>query len=231
MLYRLIAALLTMLAFAPAQAAERSFLVGNYQDVIVEGDIQVTLTTGLAPSAKASGDQTRLNALKIERQDRTLRIRMQGLAPTKVKGEPLKVVLTGRDIRKLVMNGNGKIAATAITLPDLRIEIRGSGEIEVASITTERLVTLLIGSGKLTLGAGAIENGDVVIDGAPVVTAQGVAMKKLKLTQSGPANIHFNVSDRVDITNSGAGTIAIDGKATCFVREAGSATINCSKRN
>jgi hypothetical protein len=227
---RLIAALLALFAIAPAHAAERSFLVGSFEELIVEGDIQVTLETGKAPSAKATGDKDRLAVLKVDRQDKIVRIRMQGLTANRKSGEPVKVALTGRNIRKLVMQGNGKISASLLDAPNARIEIRGSGEIDVAKLESDRLVTLLVGSGKLNLGAGRVTNGEVVIDGAPVVTATGVEMDKLRLQQNGPANTQFRVKTTAEITNSGAGSITIDGKGSCLIRQAGSAVINCANK-
>jgi Putative auto-transporter adhesin, head GIN domain len=228
MLFRLAASIIALASFAPAQAAERSYLVGSFEDVIVEGDIIVDLTTGIAPSAKANGDRDRLSALKVERQGSVVRIRMEGLLANRVGGEPLRVTLTGRNIGKILLRGNGKIKSTGLTMPQTRLEIRGSGEIEIASVNSDRLVALLVGAGKLTLGGGKVRDGDVTIDGSPVI-ASAVDMQKLKLFQNGPAKTQFLVDDSAEITNSGTGTISIDGKATCFIRQAGGATINCKK--
>ena len=228
MLFRLIATMCMVFAALPAHAAERNFLVGSFEELIVEGDIQVMLTTGKAPSAKASGDQRRLSSLKIERQGRVVRIRVTGLQASRAQGEPIKVSLTGRDVRKLLMAGNGKITVNDISVPDFRLEIRGSGEIDVASVKNERLVALVVGNGKLTLGSGTVTSGEVVIDGAPTIAAKGVITGKLNLQQNGPANSQFTVKRSADITNSGAGSITIDGEATCFIRQAGGATIRCA---
>jgi hypothetical protein len=229
MLIRLIAMLLALAAFAPAHAAERSFLVGSFEDLIVEGDIQVTLQTGLAPSAKATGDKDRLGSLKVIRQGQVLRIRMQGLAANRVGGEPVKIALTGRNIKKLILQGNGRIAASGLDMPMVRLEIRGSGEIDIGTLKTDRLVALLVGSGKLTMGTGETRDTEIVIDGSPVISAAMMETEKLRLQQNGPAKTHFLVSDSAEITNSGTGSITIDGKGTCFVRQAGGATINCKK--
>lgn len=229
MQFRLMAALLVLAFTGPAHAAERSYLVGSFEDVIVEGDIIVDLKTGTAPSAKASGDKDRLGSLKIDRQGTIVRISLQGLAANRVGGEPLRVALTGRNIKKLIVQGNGKITATGLDMPQTRLEIRGSGEIDVANVKSERLTALLIGAGKLTVGGGSIRNGDVTIDGSPTLSLSGAAMQKLRLNQNGPANTHFQVNDSAEITNSGTGKIIIDGTATCFVRQAGGATIDCKK--
>jgi hypothetical protein len=229
MLIRLIISVAALFASLPAFGAERSYLIGSFDQLIVEGDMQVTLTTGQPPSAKASGDKDRLNALKIDRQGNVVRIRMGGLLSNRKIGEPIKIQLSGRNIRKLIMQGNGKITATDISVPELRVEIRGSGEIDIASLKNDRVVGLLVGSGKLTLGKGTAGNMEFLIDGAPNIAASGVIAEKLRLQQNGPATTHFTVKTSAEITNSGSGNITIDGNATCFVRQAGDANIKCKK--
>lgn len=231
--FRLIAACFVMAAFlyiAPAQAAERSFLVGSFEDLIVEGDIQVTLETGLPPSAKATGDKTRLSNLKVVRQGKVLRIRMQGLSANRAVGEPIRLALTGRNIKKLILQGNGLIKASALDMSMVRVEIRGSGEIEIGKLKTDRFVALLVGSGKLGLSTGNARDAEITIDGSPTIAASNLAVEKLRLQQNGPAMTHFQVNDIAEITNSGSGNITIDGKGSCLIRQAGGATINCKKK-
>jgi hypothetical protein len=224
---RMIAAFAALLFALPAHAAERSFLVGSFEELTVEGDIHVVLTTGKPPSANASGDKARLGALKIDRQGQTVRIRLQGLQANRATGEPVRVALSGRNVRKLVLNGNGRISVNDVNMPSVRIEIRGSGEIDVAKLESDRFIALLIGSGKLAVGAGATRDSEIMIDGAPTVAARGLISDKLRLRQTGPAQTRFTVNRSAEITNSGTGSITIDGEGTCFIREAGGATISC----
>ena len=58
-----------------AHAATKSFLVGSFDELIVEGDIIVKLDNMKAPSAKASGDHSLVEALKIERNGLTVKER------------------------------------------------------------------------------------------------------------------------------------------------------------
>jgi hypothetical protein len=218
-----------LLASSPVAAAERSFLVGSFDELIVEGDMQVSLATGKPPSGKATGDKDRLNALKIDRQGKTVRIYMTGLNANRALGEPLKIELSGRDIRKLIMRGNGKISATDMLVSRLQIEIRGSGAIDIANVKNDRIDGLLVGSGKLNIGKGTVLDTEFLIDGAPTIAAAGATTDKLRLQQNGPANTHFTVKRSAEITNSGSGSITIDGDATCFVRRAGGASIKCKK--
>jgi hypothetical protein len=127
------------------------------------------------------------------------------------------------------MRGNGKISATDMLVSRLQIEIRGSGAIDIANVKNDRIDGLLVGSGKLNIGKGTVLDTEFLIDGAPTIAAAGATTDKLRLQQNGPANTHFTVKRSAEITNSGSGSITIDGDATCFVRRAGGASIKCKK--
>jgi Putative auto-transporter adhesin, head GIN domain len=224
---RLIAALFALAFVAPAYGAERTFLIGGFEELIVEGEIQVTLDTGKAASAKATGDKRDLSALKIDRQGKIARIRLEGPQIARKSGEPLRVALTGRDIRKLVLRGNGSISATDLVIADMRVEMQGSGQIDIANLKTDQLSVVLFGNGKLSIANGAVTTGKIIIDGSANIDAVGLKVNELKLIQSGPADVRFTVERIADITNSGTGSIVIDGSATCLIRRAGGANIQC----
>ena len=65
--------------------------------------------------------------------------------------------------------------------------------------------------------------------GTGSLTAPLLSMQQAKLSQSGNATSHLQAQQQVDISNSGSGLIKVDGKATCFIRQPGSAKIQCGK--
>jgi Putative auto-transporter adhesin, head GIN domain len=227
---RLILIALAVLVCAPIKAAERSFLVGSFEEVIVQGDINVTLETGKAPTATATGERDQLAMLKVDRQGQIVRISLQGNAVRKRSDGPITVALTGRNVRKLIVLGNGKISASAVEMPQVRAEIRGSGEIDIARLKSDRFVALLVGNGKLGVGAGTTRIGEIVTNGSPVIAAPAMEMDNLRLSQNGPATTHFLVKTSAEITNSGTGSITIDGNGQCLVKKAGGANIICASK-
>jgi hypothetical protein len=229
MAFRLILATFAWLAAASVSAADQRFSIGNYDELIVEGDIIVNLQTSKAPSAKAQGPRDRLGALRVERQGNVLRIRSVGLQSGQSDKGPVTIAVTGRDIKRLALIGSGKINADALNADTTRIELRGSGSIDIASLKAFRVVSFIAGNGRLNIAKAEVVNTELAIDGSANFISAGFVTQNLKLAQNGPASTLVTVSNNAEINNTGAGSITIEGNGTCNVRKAGSATINCKK--
>ena len=229
MAFRLILATFAVFAATSVSAAEQRFSIGNYDELIVEGDIIVNLETGKAPSAKAQGPRDRLSALRVERQGNVLRISSVGLQSGQSDKGPVTIAVTGRDIKRLALIGSGKINADTLNADTTRIELRGSGSIDVASLKSFRLVSMIAGNGRLNIVKAEVVNTELAIDGSANFISAGFVTQNLKLVHNGPASTLMTVSNNAEINNTGAGSITIEGNGTCNVRKAGSATINCKK--
>lgn len=229
MAFRMVMATFAMFAAASVSAADQRFSIGNYDELIVEGDIIVNLETGKAPSAKAQGPRDKLGALRVERQGNVLRIRSVALQSGQSDKGPVTIAVTGRNIKRLALIGSGRINANALDADTTRIELRGSGSIDVASLRAFRLVSMIAGNGRLNITKAVVVNTELAIDGSANFISAGFVTQNLKLVHNGPASTLMTVSNNAEINNTGAGSITIEGNGTCNVRKAGSATINCKK--
>ena len=229
MALRLILATFAVFAAASVSAADQRFSIGNYDELIVEGDVIVNLESGKGPSAKAKGPSDKLGALRVERQGNVLRIRSVGLQRGQSDKGPVTIAVTGRNIKRLALIGSGRINATALTADTMRIELRGSGSVDVASLKAFKLISMIAGNGRLTIAKADVVNTELAIDGSANFISAGFVTQNLKLVHNGPASTLMTVSNNAEINNTGAGSITIEGNGTCDVRKAGSATINCKK--
>ena len=229
MALRLILATFAVFAAASVSAADQRFSIGNYDELIVEGDIIVNLETGKAPSAKAQGPRDRLSALRVERQGNVLRIRSVALQSGQSDKGPVTISVTGRNIKRVALIGSGKISANMLDAETTRIELRGSGSIEVASLKAFKLISMIAGNGRLNIVKADVVNTELAIDGGASFISAGFVTQNLKLVHNGPASTLMTVSNNAEINNTGAGSITIEGSGTCNVLKAGSATINCKK--
>lgn len=225
--------LLAVVGSSPADAIERKLLVASFENIVVIGDIDVTVTTGKAPSAIASGDKRVLESLKLERVGTTLRVRLQDIINNN-KGvpitEPLKVVLTTRAIKDITVSGNGKLAITNVQQQNLvRMLLAGNGSVTIGSLIADQFTATINGNGKIDIGGGTVRDARVTIDGAGGFEGAKVKMRKLRLEHIGNAISTATVEEGTDIYNRGSGNISIGGKGTCFIKEAGGAAINCAK--
>ncbi len=226
----------TASAQAPANAGkaiERKLLVASFENIFVIGDINVTVQTGKSPSAMASGDKRVLESLKLERVGTTLRVRLQGVI-NNYKGvpitAPLNVRLTTQDIKDITLSGNGTLTVSEVRQQDLaRILVAGNGSVTIGRLVADQFSANINGNGKIALGGGVVRDGRVTIDGAGAFEGVKVQMRKLRLEHIGNGVSTATVEEGTDIFNRGLGNITIGGKGTCFVKEAGSAAINCAK--
>lgn len=240
MRYFIVVALL-MAVFAPhpanaiSGAKERKFLMGSFDNIVIDGDMQVNIITGKSPSAMASGDVRMLDALQIRRIGTTMTIRMQDLLNNE-KGrpisQPLIVTLTNRHVRDITLRGNATLTVNEINEPtDSTILLNGGGKIAVAKLTVDKLLVTLFGNGQLVIGSGKANSGKVDIRGGAIFDAAGLNLEKLILSHNGNATSTATVSDKTEITNDGSGSIKIGGKGLCFIRKAGMAAIDCKEGN
>lgn len=230
------AAIAQVLVEAPAQAGksiERKLLVGSFENIVVIGDINVTVQTGKSPSASASGDKRVLESLKLERVGTTLRVRLQGII-NNYKGvpitAPLNVRLTTQDIKDITLSGNGTLTVSEVRQQDLaRVLIAGNGSVTIGRLVADQFSANIDGNGKITLGGGVVRDARMTIDGAGAFDGMKAQMRKLRLEHIGNGVSTATVEEGTDIFNRGLGNITIGGKGTCFIKEAGGAAISCAK--
>lgn len=230
----LVASLILATAHDSAEAATKSFLIGSFDELIVEGDIIVKLDNMKAPSAKASGDHSLVEALKIERNGLTVRIRIQDYEGTTQRakiGTPLVVTLGGRGVRKISVDGNSQVDVNMVRAPGLAVTLKmaGAGQINIGKVEGDRIDVALAGTGGINLAAGKVRAARLSVSGSGELAASKLSLMQANLFQQGNATTHLAVNEKIEITNSGSGTIMIDGSATCFVRQPGSAKIVCGK--
>jgi hypothetical protein len=217
----------------PAMADERKILVASFENIQVIGDIKVQVQTGKAPSAKAKGDKRVLDALKLERVGMTLRVRLQGPLNNE-KGvpmtQPLEVMLSTQAIKDMTVSGNGSLHIFEAKQQDaVRMLVAGNGSIRVKRLLTDRFSADIDGNGRIDIMDGKVRDGRVTLNGTGYFDATHVPMRTLRLEHIGNGESRVNVDEAANISNRGTGTINVGGSGSCFVKEAGSAAINCAR--
>jgi Putative auto-transporter adhesin, head GIN domain len=212
---------------------ERKLLVASFENIVVIGDIIVTVQTGKSASAIASGDKRMLESLKLERIGRTLRVRLQDVVNNN-KGVPItapvRVALTTQDIKDITLSGNGTLTVSEVKQQDLvRLLIAGNGSVSIGRLIADQFSATINGNGKIDLGGGAVRDGRVTVDGAGSFEGAKAKMRKLRLEHIGNAISNATVEEGTDIYNRGTGNITVGGKGSCFIKQAGNAAINCTK--
>ena len=231
---KLVAFLSVGLAVAgPACAEERKMLVGSFENIQVFGDINVEVLTGKAPSARAKGDKRVLDALKLERVGMTLRVRLQG-ALNDAKGaaisRPVLVQLTTQAIQNITVAGNGTLKVTNVVQPDTaRLLVAGNGSIAIDKLLADKFSADINGNGRIAIKNGNVRDGRVTLEGTGQFDAPDVKMRTVRLQHSGNAVSSVQALEEANIFNNGSGSITVGGSGSCFIKQAGAATINCGR--
>jgi hypothetical protein len=67
------------------------------------------------------------------------------------------------------------------------------------------------------------------LNGAGHFDAANVPMRNVRLEHIGNGVSRVHVDEAANIFNRGTGTINVGGNGSCFVKQAGSAAINCAR--
>jgi hypothetical protein len=216
---------------APASAATRNFGITGFTKVRVEGPFRVSLATGVAPFARASGSPAALDRVAIEVRGDTLVVHNNlgswGGYPGKDSG-PVEVSLGTHDLAAAWLNGSGTIAIDRVKGLSFDLSVQGSGAGEIDNVNIDQLNVSVVGTASARV-AGKAATMTAVVRGISTLDARGLATKDATLGADGAATIGAAVANSVKIDSSGPATIRLDGRPTCTLRISGSASISGCK--
>jgi hypothetical protein len=213
---------------APANAATRNFGITSFEKVRVDGPFKVTLTTGVAPFAKASGSQAALDRVAIEVRGDTLVVHGNldswGGYPGK-DSEPVEISLGTHDLSSAWVNGSGVLSIDRVKGLKFGLSVQGSGAGEVGHADVDQLSVTVMGSANARL-AGDAAKLTAVIRGISSLDASGLSAKDATLGADGSATIAADVSNSVTVDASGPATVRLSGGPACTLRVSGSASVS-----
>lgn len=232
MVLRMHRILLAALAVAaPAGAAERRYTVTDFDRVKVEGPFQVTLATGKASSAVATGGMRAIDQVSIKVEGRVLRISPNRNAWGGYPGEgagPLKIAVSTHGLRGAAVIGSGSLQIDKAKGMSFEASVAGSGSVGVGNIETDRLTLGLMGSGKIEV-AGKAKVLKADIHGGGDLAASGLTAEDAVIGADTAGAIGVGVRRSAKITATGAGDVEIIGTPACTIDARGSGRVVCGK--
>lgn len=221
-----IALLLTVIA-APAVAGTRNFGITGFEKVRIDGPFKITLTTGVAPFARAAGSATALDRLSVEVRGTTLLVRNAvgswGGYPGADPG-PVEITLGTHDLSAVWLNGSGSISINRVKGLAFELGVQGSGLGEIADVAVDQLGITAAGSANIRL-AGQAGKTTSVVRGLSNLQATDLKVKDADITADGAATIDANVSNSAKINAAGPATIRLTGSPACTSQTSGSASV------
>ena len=225
----MLAALAAVSAAAPASAAERRFTITDFDRIQVDGPYDVTLATGRAGAATATGSNAALDRVSIEVQGRTLRIRPSSSTWGGYPGgriEPLKIAVATHELRGAALSGPGSIAIDKARAMRFDVAVAGSGRIGIGSVEADHLTVGLMGSARISLGGKAKEL-VATVQGAGDLDARQLMAEEAKVNADTAGNIAIAVRRAADVTATGQGDTTIIGNPSCNVKGLASGRVAC----
>src|SRR6185503_5266841 len=136
-------------AAAPAAGATRTFEITSFSKVRVDGPYKVTLKTGIAPFASASGSQAALDRIAIDVRGDTLVIRSSldswGGYPGQDVG-PVEVSLGTHDLSAAWLNGSGTLAIDRVKGLSFDLSVQGSSAGDIGEASVDQLNVSVVGT-------------------------------------------------------------------------------------
>jgi hypothetical protein len=217
----------TLATADPAGAATRNFGITSFTKVRVDGPVKVTLTTGVAPFARASGSPDALDRVAIDVRGDTLVVHTNldswGGYPGK-DSAPVEIALGTHDLSAAWLNGSGSLSIDRVKSLQFDLSVQGSGAGAIAAAEVDQLNVSVVGTASARL-SGRSAKLTAVVRGISSFEAAALTVKDATLGADGAATIAANVSDAVTVDASGPATVRLAGRPACTLRVSGSASV------
>jgi len=227
------AVLAGLLPAGGAAAAERGYIVTDFDSLRLEAPIDVSVQTGRGVSAHGTGDRDLLDRLELAVSARTLTIRLK---PSPFEGSRrgdagvVRLTLTVPALRRINLSGAGTLRATGMDRGEGEIISAGNGAMTVTGIASDRLSVAQYGAGSVTL-SGRAQAVMLRVTGSGTLDAQALDAADLDLTLEGNASVQARASRAAKLVAVGAGSATVTGRGACTVRHAGSGIVRCGEES
>ncbi|MCG2842470.1 DUF2807 domain-containing protein [Sandaracinobacter sp. RS1-74] len=224
---RLSLALILAFAAAPALAAERSFPVGDFEQIVLTGSTDVRVTTGGRVSVVAEGAAADLDRMDIRVDGKRLLIGTKKGSGKWSSREGVKVRVSVPKLSAATISGSGDIGINRVSGP-FGGRISGSGDMDIASVDSPALSLAVSGSGDIDVGGGRCGQGSFTTTGSGEIDAARVRCETVSATVTGSGNIDAQATGTAALNVTGSGNVVVTGGARCTTRTTGSGTTRCS---
>jgi len=220
-----------LLGSLPATAATptRGYTVIGFDKIRVDGPFDVTVRTGLAPSARATGSTAALDRISISAQGSTLVIKPDNTAWGGYPGGAIgkvSVAVTMAGLSSVVLAGSGRVTIDRAKGQALELGLGGGGLITIGAVAVDRVNLTLTGAGIVTL-AGRADLARVVLRGAGNLAAEGLTVRRADIVSAGAGAITLTATETAKVTAAGTGDVTVLGKAKCTVEATGAGNVTC----
>jgi len=121
--------------------------------------------------------------------------------------------ITVKELQELEVTGAADIEVTDIQTDELTLRMAGASNVQVVNLKANTLRTEIPGAGKIQVD-GKVKDQSVTLAGAGNFSAYDLESKTAKVTLNGVGSAQLWVTDELDITIAGVGTVEYFGTPT-----------------
>jgi len=163
--------------------------VKDFNAVEITGIGKLTIKQGSKESLKLEGEDNILKNIRTEVSNNTLKIEFKSglnIIPTK----DLLFYLTVKDLTSIISSGAAAVNGEGLNLKEISIKLNGAEKIVMS---------------------GTVNKQEITINGAGYYDAKDFASKESRVSLNGAGGVTVKVSDTLNATISGAGSIKYIG--------------------
>jgi hypothetical protein len=213
---------------APSEAATRNFGIAGFTKVRVSGPYKVTLATGVAPFARASGSPAALDRVAVEVRGDTLVVQSSpswGGGYAGADPGPVEVAIGTHELGFASLIGSGSLAIDHVKAQKFALTVQGSGAGEIHDSVIDNLSISLEGTAA-ALVAGKAGKLTALVRGVSSLNAGQLATPSADIDADGAGTIDANVTDTAKVSAWGPATVRLSGRPACTLKVQGSASVS-----
>jgi hypothetical protein len=137
---------------------------------------------------------------------------------------PLRIRLAVSELRHIQATGSGNVEMDGVEADRLHTETNGSGNVTVRNISTNSYSATTTGSGNIT-ASGAVDRQEIACTGSGNYEGRDLQSRSATVEVSGSGNATLRVSDTLDATVSGSGSVWYIGSPAVEEHDSGNGEI------
>jgi len=207
--------------------ATESREVGSFEAIQLDGAGRLVITQGESNALQIEAEDNLLPYLESSVVGNTLKLGFQDnfwqrtLLPT----EPITYSLVVTDLNALTFNGAGDLEMNQLATSELSITVNGASQVRINDLTADSLQIQINGTGSVDVG-GEVTTQTIGIDGAGTVQNGDLKSSQTILTANGLGIATVWVTDHLEVTFNGGGTLNYYGQPAIIQNINGAADIN-----
>lgn len=189
----------------PVKSEKRS--VKSFDTIEAKGVIDIVVKQGKESSVTVEGQENLLKHIQTRSNNNTLIITLKNNRSFSTN-KKLTVYVTTPNLKKISHSGTGSIKSDGVLKFDsLTLKQSGTGSAKI-SLNGNTLHSQQSGTGSVKL-AGRVSSQNVNVSGTGSYEASALKSKKAVVKASGIGNAKINVSNEIQVTQSGLGKIKV----------------------